>query len=323
MKIITGCSLLLPLLFACLAVPARAEAPIGAALRDLYSEKPEVRAAAISTLSSVASKPEIKKVIAGFKKELACAGKKPRPAKCHDPEFMRGVLLAAGGLAEKDSSLPWDFLVGLARGRTAAEGSFFQDKTRLEDQDFREDDYYSPGLKGAAANRAQLQKLLDEVINKAGISPSCDWPAAKIKSLGKMVQDHEGYQVYSYERDYSEAGLQEHYKVVYSQNWIFRGAGRVYCGPASRVSAFDKAGILALSVTDLSGEEPAYLAAVHDLQSGREICSYDVRVDSTEAAEILNLEEIGPEKLVSRLFILDKGSCLPRKIKGYSFTRAQ
>ena len=56
-------------------------------------------------------------------------------------------------------------------------------------------------------------------------------------------------------------GLQEQYGVTYAQNWIYRGEERAYCGPASSVGAYGKAGPLAAEVADLSGELPFKQAA--------------------------------------------------------------
>lgn len=305
-------------LLALLPLSAAAAGPIEAAVKDLYSEKAEVRGAALRSLSAVKPGPETELALAAFRSELACAGKQPRPAKCHDPEFVRGLLLTAGALAKKDDTLPWDFLVGLASGRSSTDGSFFQDKSKLEDQDFRGEDYYSPA--GGDGRRAELQGLLDEVIKAAGIIPACDWPLEKVRARAKKAQALGGYQVYSYSRDYSGEGLQEQYGVTYAQNWIYRGGERAYCGPASRLGAFGKAGTLALEVTDLSGEEPAYGVSLYDLAAKKTLCSYGITVDSTEAAELFDYEELGPEKLVQALFSLDKGVCRPRKLKGYLFT---
>jgi hypothetical protein len=291
---------------------------IDAAVKDLYSGKAELRAAALRSLSAVKTGPETARVLAAFKAELACAGKEPRPAKCHAPEFVRGLLLAAGALAKKDDTLPWDFLVGLASGRSSTDGSFFQDKDALGDQDFRDNDYYSPA--DGDGRRAELQNLLDEVIKNAGIRPSCDWPLEQVRTCAKKAQAHGGYQVYSYSRDYSGAGLQEQYGVTYAQNWIYRGEERAYCGPASRVASFGKAGVLAAEIVDLSGEEPAYNISLYDLAGKKTLCSYGVNVDSTEAEELFDLAELGPDKLIAALFALDKGSCRPRKLKGYLFT---
>ena len=303
---------------ALLPLPAAAADNIEAAVKDLYSGKAEVRAAALRSLSAVKTGPETARALAAFRAELACAGKDPRPAKCHDPEFVRGLLLAAGALAKKDDTLPWDFLVGLASGRSSTDGSFFQDKSKLEDQDFRGEDYYSPA--GGDDRRAELQGLLDEVIKAAGIMPSCDWPLEKVQARAKKAQAFGGYQVYSYSRDYSGEGLQEQYGVTYAQNWIYRGGQRAYCGPASRIGAFGKAGLLAAEVNDLSGEEPAYGVSLYDLAAKKALCSYGVTVDSTEAAELFDYESLGPEKLVQALFMLDKGVCRPKKLKGYLFT---
>ncbi|MGD9642701.1 MAG: hypothetical protein AB7V08_08185 [Elusimicrobiales bacterium] len=312
--------ILLTLLGALLALlPLSAAAgPTEAAVKDLYSENAEMRGAAQRALSAVKPGPETEQVLAAFRSELACAGKKPRPAKCHDPEFVRGVLLAAGALAKKDDTLPWNFLVGLASGRSSTDGSFFQDKSKLEDQDFRGEDYYSPA--GGDGRRAELQGVLDEVIKAAGILPSCDWPLEKVRARAKKAQALGGYQVYSYSRDYSGAGLQEQYGVIYAQNWIYRGEERAYCGPASRIGSYGKAGLLAAEVTDLSGEEPAYSVALYDLAAKKALCSYSVTVDSTEAVESFDYESLGPEKLVQALFDLDKGVCRPKKLKGYLFT---
>lgn len=304
---------------ALLPFPAAAADNIEAAVKDLYSGKAELRAAALRSLSAVKTGPETARVLAAFKAELACAGKQPRPAKCHDPEFVRGVLLTAGALARKDDTLPWDFLVGLASGRSSTEGSFFQDKSKLEGQDFREEDYYSPEG-GGGDSRQQLQRLLDETLKTAGIAPSCDWPLEKVRSRARKAQALAGYQVYSYSRDYSGDGLQEQYGVTYAQNWIYRGEELAYCGPASRLGTFGKAGTLALEVTDLSGEEPAYGVSLYDLAAKKALCSYGVTVDSTEAAELFDYEELGPERLVQALFTLEKGVCRPRNLKGYLFT---
>lgn len=301
-----------------LPFPAAAADNIEAAVKDLYSGKAELRAAALRSLSAVKTGPETARVLAAFRSELACAGKEPRPAKCHDPEFVRGVLLAAGALARKDDTLPWDFLVGLASGRSSTDGSFFQDRSKLGDQDFRDEDYYSPA--GGDGRRAELQKLLDEVMKDAGIAPSCDWPLEKVRSRARKAQSLAGYQVYSYSRDYSGDGLQEQYGVTYAQNWIYRGEERAYCGPASRLGTFGKAGTLALEVTDLSGEEPAYNVSLYDLAAKKALCSYGITVDSTEASELFDYEELGPERLVQALFSLDKGVCRPKKLKGYLFT---
>lgn len=305
-------------LLALLPLSAAAAGPSEAAVKDLYSEKAEVRGAALRALSAVKPGPETERLLAAFRSELACAGKKPRPAKCHDPEFVRGLLLAVGALAKKDDTLPWNFLVGLASGRSSTDGSFFQDKSKLEDQDFRDEDYYSPA--GGGGRRAELQGLLDEVIKDAGILPSCDWPLEKVKARANKAQASGGYQVYSYSRDYSGAGLQEQYGVTYAQNWIYRGEELAYCGAASRLGAFGKAGTLALEVTDLSGEEPAYGVSLYDLAAKKTLCSYGITVDSTEAAELFDYEELGPERLVQVLFTLDKGVCRPKKLKGYLFT---
>ena len=306
-------------LLALFASPAvAAPGAVETAIRGLYSEKNEVRAAALRTLSSVKPGAETRQVLDGFSAELACAAKEPRPAKCHAPEFVRGVLLAAGALAKKDDTLPWDFLVGLASGRSSTDGSFFQDKDALGDQDFRDNDYYSPP--DGDGQRAELQKLLDEVMKGAGIVPSCDWPLERVRARAKKAQVQGGYQVYSYSRDYSGAGLQEQYGVTYAQNWIYRGEERAYCGPASRVISFGKAGPLAAEIIDLSGEEPAYSISLYDLAGKKTLCSYGVNVDSTEAGELFDLGELGPDKLIAALFALDKGSCRPRKLKGCLFT---
>ena len=312
LRIILGASLAL------LPAGAAAADSLEAVVKGLYSEKAEVRAASLRALSAVNPGPETERVLAAFSAELACAGKKPRPAGCHAPEFVRGLLLAAGGMAKKDDTLPWNFLVGLASGRSSTDGSFFQDKSKLGDQDFRGDDYYAP--EGGDGRRAELQKLLDAIVKDAGIVPSCDWPLEKVRLRARKAQELAGYQVYSYSRNYSGDDLQEQYGVTYAQNWIYRGEERAYCGPASRVSSIGKAGLLAAEVKDLSGEEPAYGVSLYDLAAKKTLCSYVVTVDSTEATERLDYEELGPEKLVQALFILDKGSCRPRKLKGYLFT---
>lgn len=304
----------------CAAATEAGAGPLDSAIKELYSEKPEARAAAVRALSSVSGKQEIAAVIEGFKKELACPAVKPRPSGCHNPEFVRGVLLAAGELARKDDTLPWDFLVGLASGHSSTEGSFFQDKEKLGDQDFRGDDYYSPGIKGVAAARAQLQKLLDQAVRNAGIRPTCGWPLEKVRVRGKRTQELEGYEVYSYFRDYSGEGLRDEYKVTHSMNWIYRGVELLYCGKASRVSFFGGAGPLAVFLSETGDEEPAYELEVYDLAGRKTLCSYNVAVDSTEAEKIFDLGEMGQDKLISALLALDKGLCRPKKLKGYTFT---
>lgn len=305
-------------LLALLPVTAAAAGPVETAVKDLYSDKAEVRSEALRALSAVKPGPETARVLTAFSSELACAGKKARPPKCHDPEFVRGLLLTAGALAKKDDTLPWNFLVGLASGRSSTDGSFFQDKSRLQDQDFRGEDYYSPAV--GDGRRAELQKLLDEVIKAAGILPSCDWTPGQVRTRAKKAQDLGGYQVYSYSRDYSGEGLQEQYGVIYAQNWIYRGEELAYCGPASRVASFGKAGLLAAEVKDLSGEEAAYGVSLYDLAAKKPLCSFVVTEDSAEAVETYDYETLGAEKLVPALFILDKGVCRPRKLKGYRFT---
>ena len=279
-------------------------------VRVLYSADPAVRAAAVKDISAAAGKKQVDAAVAALRAELKCSGAKPSKA-CSDPGFMRGLILAAGELAKKDSGSPWGLLVWLSSGRTSQDGSFFREE---EGDDFREEGYYRD-----PATAKEMNALLDKVISAAGVVPSCDWPREKIFSLAKKKQDFEGYSLYSYRRNYSGEDIRAEYGIEYSRDWVFRDKKLVYCGKVSVLGGFGEAGVLAVSVEEMLSEELDYQVSARDLATGRDICRYTVIIGPDSDFEAPDSIDAVAANFVKDLFVFKKGGCKSRKRPGYEF----
>lgn len=300
------------------ALSAQAAVDTAAGVSALYSPDFEARSLAVKALSAAKTPAEAAEVVEGLRKELACtAGKKPARA-CHAPRFVYNALLVAGNLARKYTGAPWDFLVALDRGGTAHEGSFFQDKKETDGH--RGDDYFSPSVPDAKITRERLQETLEAAINKAGLQPSCSWTLARIKALARKTYDSGGYQVYSYSRDYSPAGIQGQYRVSYARDWLYRGELRAACGESTKVADLGPAGLFFASISDRSDEQFCLDISLYSLPGGAAACAYTVKGVSELDPDPLSEAAAAPAKYLPVIFSFSGGTCRPADVPGYSYT---
>lgn len=284
----------------------------------LYAPDFETRSRAVKALSAANTPAEAAEVVGALRKELACtAGKKPARG-CHDPRFVYNALMVAGNLARKYTGAPWDFLVALNQGGTAHEGSFFQDKTETEGH--RGDDYFSPSAPDAKLTRERLQETLDKAIEKAGVLPSCDWHLARVKSLAKKTHDAKGYQVYSYSRDYSPAGVLGQFRVIHARDWLYRGDSRVACGERTAVADLGPAGLYFAAIADRSDEQYRLDISLYALPEGKPACAYTVEGVSELEPDPLGEVAADPVKFLPALFDFSGGACRPKQVPGYAYT---
>jgi len=291
---------------------------LAAQVAALYAPDFETRSGAVKALSAAKTPEEAAEAVNALRRELACtAGKKPARG-CHDPKFVYNALMVAGNLARKYTGAPWDFLVALNQGGTAHEGSFFQEKAETDGH--RGDDYFSPSAPDPSLTRERLQETLDEAIAKAGVLPSCDWPLARIKAMARKTQDSGGYQVYSYSRDYSPAGVEGRFRVLHARDWLYRGGSRVACGESTAVAKLGPAGLYFASISDSSDEQYRLDISLYALPSGNPACAYTVEGVSELEPDPLGEVAADPAKFLPELFDFSGGACRPRQVPGYTYT---
>lgn len=302
-----------------LGVGLRAQAAdLAAQAGALYAPDFETRSGAVKALSGAKTPGEADAVIGRLRQELACAAAKDRARGCHDPRFVYNALLVAGNLAEKHTGAPWDFLVALSQGKTLHEGSFFQEKSETDGH--RGSDYFSPAAPDAKLTTQYLQATLDKVMVKAGVVPSCGWPLARIKSLAKKTHDAKGYQVYSYLRDYSPAGIAGQYRVSHARDWLYNGDRRISCGERTAVADLGPAGLYFAAISDRSDEQYRLDISLYALPEGKPACAYTVEGVSELEPDPLGEVAAAPAKFLPALFDFSGGACRPRQVPGYDYT---
>ena len=289
-----------------------ADSSVDILIKNLYSDDFKTRSTSAGKLSSLKSQKEISEISKKFKDELLCIQKKPLPKACHDPKFIYNAILVAGNLSVH-SQEAWDFLIYLSEGNSNLDGSFFLEPS--EDA-FREV-LYKPFKTDLKPTRQELEAFLQETIKKADIRASCDWKLDKIKKFSKKKEVF-GYQVYHYERGYSE-GLLPQYQIWDVMTWIYNGERRISCGPVYDLFMDEKTKeVFAFTFSDESGESLELNVSLSTFPDVKELCSYTIRYDGGDP---LNASSLKINQFFRTFFDYDSKTCRPKNISGYEFIK--